>query len=196
MALTVVKAWWRGDSRWAGLVIGGGSLASLEMVLACWACEHCTSMGLNSLWGDACVWACVCASGDVIIYGPGTSIFRKWSSGLRESSFPGPRPGSPGEAGKKAEAACHLAVKSNELSCGIPQRRGWEMLGGAGRVCILCVWAGRVWCIPEETRRSFCGWSSLGRFQTPGNGTQVHSQATGEGPRAPRGLASNCIWHS
>lgn len=40
---------------------GGGSLASLEMVLACWACEHCTSVGLNSLWGDAvCVSMSVC----------------------------------------------------------------------------------------------------------------------------------------
>ena len=196
MALTVAKAWWRGDSRWAGLVMGE---APWPVWRWCWR-AGLVSIALQWDWILSgvmlCVWACLCASGDVIIYGPGTSIFRKWSSGLRESSFPGPRPGSPGEAGKKAEAASHLAVKSNELSCRIPQRRGWEMLGGAGRVCILCVWAGRVWCIPEETRRSFCGWSSLGRFQTPGNGTQVPSQATGEGPRAPRGLASNCIWHS
>ena len=84
---------------------GGRLLGSLEMVLACWAREHCTSVGLNSLWGDACVCACVCASGDVIMYGPGTSVFRKWSSGLGESSFPGPRPGSPGEAEKKGRSS-------------------------------------------------------------------------------------------
>ena len=173
---------------------GGRLLGSLEMVLACWAREHCTSVGLNSLWGDACVCACVCVQVEI----SSCMVQGLVSSGsgplaLENPAFLGPDLGAQGKLKKKAEAASHLAVKSNELSCGIPQRWGWEMLGGAGRVCILRVWAGRVWCFPEETRQSFCGWSSLGRFQTPGNGTQVHSQATGEGPRAPVGLASNCI---
>ena len=172
---------------------GGRLLGSLEMVLACWAREHCTSVGLNSLWGDACVCACVCASGDVIMYGPGTSVFRKWSSGLGESSFPGPRPGSPGEAEKKGRSSFPPGSQVKRVILRDPTEMGVGDVGRGWKSLYPCVWAGRVWCFPEETRQSFCGWSSLGRFQTPGNGTQVHSQATGEGPRAPVGLASNCI---
>lgn len=111
---------------------GGRLLGSLEMVLACWACEHCTSVGLNSLWDDAYVCAFVCASGDVIIYGPGTSVFRKWSSGLGESSFPGPRPGSPGEAGKKGRSSFPLGSQVKRIILRDPT----EMeVGDVGRGC-------------------------------------------------------------
>lgn len=196
MAVTVAKAWWRGDSRWAGLVVGGGSLAVWRW---CW---HAGLVSIALQWDwilsgmmRVCVHLCVQVEmSSSMVQGLVSS-----GSGplaLENPAFLGPDLGAQGRLEKKAEAASHLAVKSNELSCGIPQRWRWEMLGGAVRVCILPIWAGRVWCIPEETRRSFCGWSSLGRFQTPGNGTQVHSQATGEGPRAPVGVASNCIWHS
>ena len=45
---------------------------------------------------------------------------------LENPAFLGPDLGAQGKLKKKAEAASHLAVKSNELSCGIPQRWGWE----------------------------------------------------------------------
>ena len=197
MALTVAKAWWRGTAGGQGSWWGEAPWQSGDGVgmLGLWAL-HLSGIEFSLGW-CVCVCACVCVQVEM----SSSMVQGLVSSGsgplaLENPAFLGPDLGAQGRLEKKAEAASHLAVKSNELSCGIPQRWGWEMLGGAGRVWILRVWAGRVWFIPEETRQSFCGWSSLGRFQTPGNGTQVHSQATGEGPRAPVGLASNCIWHS
>lgn len=116
----------------------------------------------------------MCASGDVIIYGPGTSIFRKWSSGLRESSFPGPRPGSPGEAGKKAEAACTWQSSQMNYLAGSPRDGG-----------------GRCWEGLEESVSFAFGQGGCGAFQRRLGGVSVAEAASG-GSRHQE-MALRCI---
>ena len=74
----------------------------------CWACEHHTSVGVNSRWGDACVCvrarACERASGDVVLVRVQGLVFS--GSGplpWENPPFSEPRPGGTGEAGEKAE---------------------------------------------------------------------------------------------
>lgn len=135
MALTVAKAWWRGTAGGQGSWWGEAPWQSGDGVgvLGLWAL-HLSGIEFSLGW-CVCVCMCVCASGDVIIYGPGTSVFRKWSSGLGESSFPGPRPGSPGEAGKKGRSSVPPGSQVKRVILRDPTEmgvgdvgRGWKSL--------------------------------------------------------------------
>lgn len=105
---------------------------------------------------------------------------------LENPAFLGPDLGAQGKLKKKAEAASHLAVKSNELSCGIPQRWGWEMLGGAGRVCILVF--GQGGCGAFQRR--------LGRVSVAGaaSGDSRHQEMALRCILRPQGRGLGLLW--
>lgn len=181
-----------GDGRWAGLTPPGGSSAALgsegEMVLRCWAREHCKLHWILSGVRCECgVGACVCARGAVFAVlalseGRGDRVFERWLSGPAAAGPEGPpfpelRPAAQGDP-RGCGSSSHVAGGSEEFAYGIHRdgvRGGGGVLGGAGRDPILP--PGLSLC-PEGVAHSrgqagwsLCGPTGLCRVQATGEGS-------------------------